>query len=264
MPQLRIQDVTIEYDDAGQGDAVMLLHGFPTTRRLWSEVAAILVKAGFRTIVPDLAGYGGSTCPPSAEPDMASQASWMLGLLDALGIPQVALVAHDVGTAAAQIMMARAPARLRAAVLVDGVYASEWAMDAVAPIATWKEPARLHRVLLRQLRASGGPTRLDETAAREVLAPYESERGGVQLIRAARALRPEQAVDLLPILRERRVPALVLWGERDAYLETEAVGRPLADLLGAPLCVFPAGHFLPLERPDLVAAAVVHFLAKPR
>jgi pimeloyl-ACP methyl ester carboxylesterase len=265
MPSVRIDDVTIAYDDEGQGAAVLLLHGFPTTRRLWRGVAPLLVKSGFRTIVPDLVGYGDSVCPPSSEPDMASQAAWMLALLDALGLVQVALVAHDVGTAAAQILMARAPARVRAAVLMDGVYGSEWAMDAIAPITGWKEPARLHRVLSRQLRASGhGRTRLDEAAVREVLAPYEGEPGGARLIRAARALRPEQTVDLVPILRERRVPALVLWGEGDAYLGADAVGRPLAELLRAPLSVLPAGHFLPLERPDLVAGAVVLFLSHAR
>jgi pimeloyl-ACP methyl ester carboxylesterase len=96
---------------------------------------------------------------------------------------------------------------------------------------------------------------------REVLAPYEGEEGGARLVRAARALRPEQTAGILPALRERRVPALVLWGERDAYLDLETVGRPLAELLGAPLVPLPAGHFLPMERPDEVAANVLRFLS---
>jgi pimeloyl-ACP methyl ester carboxylesterase len=56
------------------------------------------------------------------------------------------------------------------------------------------------------------------------------------------------------------VPALVLWGDRDAYLAPEAVGRPLAELLGARLELLSAGHFVPMERPDDVAVAVVRFL----
>ncbi|HEY6001889.1 MAG TPA: alpha/beta fold hydrolase [Anaeromyxobacter sp.] len=259
MPVLRLGDATIELDDEGRGDPVLLLHGFPTTRRLWKRVVPALAGAGYRALAPDLVGYGASRCPPGAEPDMASQARWMLALLDALGIERVALVAHDVGTAAAQIMVATAPERVRGLVLMDGVHAGEWAMDAVAPILAWREPARLFRVLVRQLRASGA-VKLDEEAVREVLAPYEGEEGGARLVRAARAMRPQQTIDVLPALRARRVPSLVLWGEHDAYLGVDPVGRPLAELLGARLTVLHSGHFLPMERPDEVAGAVVAFL----
>jgi pimeloyl-ACP methyl ester carboxylesterase len=261
MPVVRLGDVSVRFDDEGKGEPVLLLHGFPTTRLLWKGVAPLLVNAGFRVIVPDLVGYGDSRCPPTAEPDMASQAGWMLALLDSLGLARAAVVAHDVGTAAAQLLLAGAPERVRTLVLMDGVHAGEWAMDAVAPIQTWQEPSRLFRVLVRQMRTSGGPPRLEEQAVREVLAPYEGAEGGAKLIRAARALHPRQAIDVVPALRERRVPALVLWAERDAYLDLETVGRPLAELLGAELVVLPGGHFLPMHCPREVAAAVARFIA---
>jgi pimeloyl-ACP methyl ester carboxylesterase len=263
MPIIRFGEATVRYDDEGRGDAVLLLHGFPTSRRLWTRVTPLLVEAGFRVIAPDLVGYGESNCPPVVEPDMARQAGWMLALLDAVGIMRAAVVAHDVGTAAAQLLVARAPERVRALIVMDGVHGAEWAMDAVAPILTWAEPARLFRVLVRQLRTSG-PVRLDEEIAREVLAPYEGEEGGAKLIRAAQALRPEQTVEILPALRARRVPAHVLWGEHDAYLSIGAVGRPLAELLGAELVVLPGGHFVPLDCPREVASAVVTFLVQLR
>ncbi len=263
MPVIRLADASVRFDDTGSGDPVLLLHGFPTTRLLWKRVAPLLVEAGFRVIAPDLVGYGESSCPRALEPDMAKQAGWMLALLDAIRIERAAVVAHDVGTAAAQLLVARAPERARALVLMDGVHGAEWAMDAVAPILAWREPARLFRVLVRQLRTSG-PVRLDEDLAHEVLAPYEGEEGGAKLIRAARALDPEQTVEIMPELSARRVPARVLWGEHDAYLSIDAVGRPLAEMLGAELVVLPGGHFLPLDCPREVAAAVVSFLAQLR
>jgi pimeloyl-ACP methyl ester carboxylesterase len=261
MPVIHLGEARVRFDDDGKGEPVLLLHGFPTTRRLWKRVAPLLVEQGFRVIAPDLVGYGESIAPPAAEPDMASQATWILGLLDALGLARVALVAHDVGTAAAQILAARAPERVRKLVLMDGVHADEWAMDAIAPIQAWREPARLFRVLVRQMRASGAGARLDEGEVREVLAPYDGDEGGARLVRAARALHPRQVVEILPELRARRVPALVLWGERDAYLDLEAVGRPLAALLGAELVPLPGGHFVPMECPREVAEAVGRFVA---
>lgn len=262
MPLIRLGEVSVEFDDEGQGEPVLLLHGFPTTRLLWKGVAPALAKVGYRVIAPDLVGYGGSQCPSTLEPDMASQAAWMRRLLDALEIERAAIVAHDVGSAAAQLLLAHAPDRVRGLVVMDGVYADSWAMDAVSGIQTWKEPSRLFRVLVRQVRISGGPALLTDEAVREVLGPYEGAEGGAKLIRAARALRPQQTVEIMPALRERRVPALVIWGARDAYLDVDRVGRPLAELLGAELVVLPGGHFLPLDCPREVAAAVQTFLAQ--
>jgi pimeloyl-ACP methyl ester carboxylesterase len=101
---IRLTDATIALNDAGEGAPVLLLHGFPATRSLWSQVAPALAAAGFRALAPDLVGYGDSNASAGVRVDMASQACWMLALLDALGLARVAVVAHDVGSAAAQIM----------------------------------------------------------------------------------------------------------------------------------------------------------------
>jgi len=54
---------------------------------------------------------------------------------------------------------------------------------------------------------------------------------------------------------------LVLWGDRDPFFPVDTIARPLADLLGADLRVFAGGHFLPLDAPEPVAAALCAFLA---
>ncbi|MFL5261535.1 MAG: alpha/beta fold hydrolase [Anaeromyxobacteraceae bacterium] len=250
-----VQGATIALDDAGDGPAVLLLHGYPATRRLWARVAPALVDAGHRVLAPDLVGYGESDAAPGVRLDMASQARWLFGLLDALGVGRAVVVAHDVGSAAAQIMVATAPERVRALAVLDGVYGGEWAMEAIASIQAW-DPAdarRLAPVLVRRL-ARG-------TALREILAAYEGEAGGLRLIRAARDLDPRQTEHLGEALRRSGVPALVLWGERDAFLPIDTVARPLAALLGAALVLLPGGHFTPVDCPAEVASALRDFLA---
>jgi 2-hydroxymuconate-semialdehyde hydrolase len=253
---VQVTGATIALDEAGEGLPILLLHGFPATRRLWSRVAPALAGAGFRVIVPDLVGYGESVPAPGVRLDMAGQARWMFQLLDALGVARAAVVAHDVGSAAAQIMLASAPERVRALAVLDGVHAGEWAMDAVASIQAWDptDAGRLFPVLARRL-AKGG-------ALREILAAYEGEEGGLRLIRAARDLDPRQTVHLGEALRASGVPALVLWGERDAFLPIDTVARPLAELLGARLVLLPGGHFTPVDCPAEVASALVEFLGR--
>jgi len=253
--RIKVTDATIALDDTGEGIPVLLLHGFPATRHLWSRVAPELADAGFRVLVPDLVGYGASECAAGVRVDMASQARWMLELLDALGLARAAVVAHDVGSAAAQLMVASAPQRVRGLAVLDGVYAGEWAMEAIASIQAW-DPAdarRLFPVLARRL-AKGG-------AVRDMLAAYEGEQGGLRLIRAARDLDPRQTEHIGEALRASGVPALILWGEHDAFLPLNTVARPLAALLRASLVLLPGGHFTPMDCPREVATALLGFLA---
>src|SRR5512135_3333503 len=64
--EIRVQGsgVVLNVREAGKGPAVLLLHGFPDSRRLWNEVSPALVAAGFRVLAPDLRGYGRSEAPP--------------------------------------------------------------------------------------------------------------------------------------------------------------------------------------------------------
>jgi pimeloyl-ACP methyl ester carboxylesterase len=229
-------------DDQGGGRPVLLVHGFPTSRALWKGVAPRLAAAGLRVLAPDLMGYGDS--PGAEDVGMENQAQWLLELLDERGIGQVSLVAHDVGTAAAQILAVRAPGRVRVLVLMDGVYETEWAMAAVESIRTWEDAqaARLQPVLLRRLRS-----------IRDLLSAYAGDEGGRRLIHAARCLDPRQTAGITARLRQTGVPLHVVWGADDAFLPVEAVARPLADALGARLSIIPGGHFLPLDAPEAVA-----------
>jgi pimeloyl-ACP methyl ester carboxylesterase len=233
-------------DDTGKGAPVLLVHGFPTSRRLWTGVAVQLASAGFRVIAPDLAGYGES--PDAEDVGMQRQAEWLLSLLDELDLRQVTIVAHDVGTAAAQILTVAAPERVGELVLMDGVYETEWAMSAVESIRSWNEAdaARLQPVLGRRLRT-----------IRALLEEYAGEIGGKRLIHAARCLEPKQTEGMTARLRATRVPVRLIWGAEDAFLPVETVAKPLAAALDAPVEILPGGHFLPLENPGAVARAFI-------
>ena len=253
--RMQIGDVTVCVEDEGEGSPLLLLHGFPATRHLWSRVAPLLVSAGYRVVIPDLIGYGDSGAPSGVRIDMASQARWLLELLDRLSLSRPVVIAHDVGSAVAQLMVVNAPQRFRGLAVLDGVYASEWAMDAITSIQAW-DPADAHRLYPVLAR------RLAKTAAlREMLAAYQGEQGGLKLIRAARDLDPGQTADIGERLRTSGVPAIVLWGERDEFLSIEGVGQPLAELLHASLVRLPGGHFTPLDCPTEVAGALRTFLA---
>lgn len=253
---VEVTNATVALEDTGDGVPVLLLHGFPATRFLWSRVARVLASAGFRVLMPDLVGYGASEAPLGARVDMASQARWMLEVLDVLGIARALVGAHDVGSAAAQLMVVNAPHRIRGLAVLDGVFGAEWAMNAIDNIRAWDpaEAGRIFPVLARRLAKS--------RALRDMLAAYEGHEGGQRLIRAARDLDPNQTKHIGEALSASGVPALVLWGERDEFLPVDAVARPLAALLRAALVILPGGHFTPLDCPAEVGAALCAFFAR--
>src|SRR3954452_7975699 len=79
----------------GGGPAVVLLHGYGETGDMWASMAADLAP-DHRVIVPDLRGLGLSSKPPAGF-DKKTQAADLAGVLAALGIEQIDLVAHDIG-----------------------------------------------------------------------------------------------------------------------------------------------------------------------
>ncbi|HET6908516.1 MAG TPA: alpha/beta fold hydrolase, partial [Mycobacteriales bacterium] len=91
-------EVFVEGPD--DGAPVLLLHGWPDTHDLWRNQVKALTEGGFRTIAPDLRGFGASDKPADIEA-YALQHSVvdMVAVLDALGIAKTLLVAHDWGAA---------------------------------------------------------------------------------------------------------------------------------------------------------------------
>jgi pimeloyl-ACP methyl ester carboxylesterase len=168
--RVNVTKATVALEDTGKGAPVLLLHGFPATRLLWSRVAALLTDTGFRVLVPDLIGYGASEAAAGVSVDMAGQARWMLEVLDVLGVARTIVVAHDVGSAAAQLMVVSSPQRVRGLAVLDGVFGTEWRMNAIDSIRSWDptEAGRIFPVLARRLGKSA--------ALRDVLAAYEGRR----------------------------------------------------------------------------------------
>lgn len=93
-----VNGLTLNVLVEGEGEAVLLLHGFPDSNYLWRGVIPILVKAGYKVIAPDQRGFGESDAPEGKDNyDMELIARDAIAVLDELGIEKAKLVAHDWG-----------------------------------------------------------------------------------------------------------------------------------------------------------------------
>lgn len=108
-------DQTWRFHDAGDGPAVVLIHGFPDTPQSWGRIASTLNDQGYRTIIPYLRGYHPDTIVEGRPYDALTLAEDVVGLLDALELDSAVLVGHDWGATLVYGAAAIAPER------VDGV-----------------------------------------------------------------------------------------------------------------------------------------------
>ena len=257
---------------AGAGPAIVVLHGFPHTWQLWSEIIGPL-STHHRVIAPDLRGFGASTRASDGY-DAGTLADDINGILDALAEPTAAVVAIDAGTPVAVLLALRRPDRIRRLVVMEALLGSlPGAEDFLASGPPWwfgfhAVPGLAETVLIGHeaqyidwfltagTRGQGVPP--------DIHAAFIDAYTGPDALRCAfsyyRAL-PTTARQLADAVADRRltVPTLAI----GAHPVGPALHRqllPIADDLTAHL-IPDCGHIIPLDRPQELLGLVTPFLA---
>ncbi|ONF63397.1 alpha/beta fold hydrolase [Amycolatopsis keratiniphila] len=276
MPSTRritVNGIRLNVALAGSGPAVLLLHGFPHTWRLWSEIIGPLAER-HRVIAPDLRGFGDSTRAADGY-DAGTLASDVEGLLEALGEPNAAVVAIDAGTPVAFLLALRRPDLVRRLVLMESMLGSlPGAEDFLAGGPPWwfgfhAVPGLGETVLIGHeaeyvdwFLASGT---LGRGVAPEIRDAFVDAYTGREALRCAfsyyRAM-PVSARQIGEAVATRRltVPTMAI-GAHPVGRALERQLRPVTDDLTAHLLP-DCGHIIPLDKPGellrLLTAVCVH------
>ncbi|HXN52592.1 MAG TPA: alpha/beta hydrolase [Candidatus Acidoferrum sp.] len=112
-----VDGVRLQYLTAGQGPALVLLHGYAETSRMWKPIIPLLAER-FTVIAPDLPGIGDSAIPASGL-DMKSAAIRIHALARSLGVEKARVVGHDIGLMVAYAYAAQFPAETEKLVVMD-------------------------------------------------------------------------------------------------------------------------------------------------
>lgn len=257
---------------AGSGPAVVLLHGFPHTWRLWSEIIGPL-SAHYRVIAPDLRGFGASSRASDGY-DAETLATDIAGILDALGEPTAAVVAIDAGTPVAVLVALRHPARVRRLVVMEALLGTlPGAENFLAAGPPWwfgfhavpglaeevlagHEARYIEWFLTTGTRGRGVPTDIHHAFV-DAFTENDALRCAFSYYRAlptsARQLEHAAAASRLT------TPTLAI-GAHPVGDALERQLRPITDnLVGQ---VIPdCGHIIPLDRPQELLDLIVPFLA---
>jgi pimeloyl-ACP methyl ester carboxylesterase len=266
---IEIDGLRVHYQEAGEktNPVLVLIHGFASSTLVWSNVFLDLAQAGFHVIAVDLLGFGYSGKPRNGEYTIAGQASFLMALLDRLGINRATLVGSSYGGAVAAWSALDHPQRVEKLVLVGAV--------------TNNQPLRYHLMRLFGLPVLGdvvsplliGSRRLLRWRMKRVYdrhALMVDERrvdarhfplraAGTQraIIRTVRRWDAERISRDAHLIRQ---PALLLWGENDIEIPLADGERLHEQIPGSRLVVFlDCGHQPHEEYPEAFTKLVADF-----
>jgi pimeloyl-ACP methyl ester carboxylesterase len=250
---------------AGDGPALLLLHGFGGAAWNFDELAPLLT--GRRLLIPDLPGHGGST--PLPAPSLAGFADVLAGILAAEGVGQADVLGHSLGGVVALRLAVRHPHRVRRLILAApaGISSATRAAELTIRLIGLIQPGRIagrraDRIARsrRLRRAVFGAFEVSNPDALSERAVHGFLRGPTMHTDALGAGVALSADDPRADLGRVQAPALILWGARDRQVPI-ADGHEYARRLGAPLrLIADCGHLLIGERPDVCARAIADFL----
>jgi haloalkane dehalogenase len=255
------------YREAGSSDGpvALLVHGYPESSWMWRPVMRLLEDAGWRTIAPDLPGFGDSPAPASGT--WTSHVEALERFRSALGLERVALVVHDWGGLIGLRWACEHPDAVCALVISDTGFFPDgrWQGMAEAMRKPGTGESLVHGLTRESFDAlmRSVSTGLDDRALDEYFKAYADERRREAQLELYRSGEFSELRAYDGCLAGLGVPVLVLWGAEDAFAPVGGAHRFARELPGAELVVVEgAGHFLFDDAPDEAAATVARFLAR--
>ena len=251
MPKFERDGVSIHYDVAGEGPALLLSHGYSATAEMWRGQVLALSKA-YKLITWDMRGHGRSDYPddPAAYSEAATVAD-MAAVLDAVGAKRAIVGGLSLGGYMSLAFHLAHRDRVRGLLIVDTGpgYKNDQAREA------WNKSAirtaeRYETEGLGRL-AAGSP---------EMRTSHHRNADG--LARAARGMLTQRDARVISSLPAVTVPTLVVVGADDAPF-LAASDYMVAKIPGAKKVVIEgAGHAANIDQPEAFNAAILRFLAE--
>ena len=248
------------YGEAGTGAPALFLHGWGLDHKAYKRALSRLVRAGLHVYAPALPGFGGTAGLPRSPNGFRDYGDWVAAFLDSVGVEErVLAIGHSFGGGVAVRLAHDHADHVRALVLINSVGGSAWAHSgstvrsmAERPLWDWGIhfsrdlfPARQARRVLPVILSEGVPN-----LARDPRSFW----------RAAGIARRADLTAELDALRRRRLPVVVLWGQRDKLVTRDSFDD-LCRALGDPEVVtVPGNHSWLIADPDAFGEVMTNVL----
>ena len=270
---VRVHGHDVAYRSAGSGPLLVLIHGIAGSSGTWVPSMPLLAER-YTVIAPDLLGHGESA-KPRGDYSLGAYASGIRDLLGVLGHERATVVGHSLGGGIAMQFAYQFPQMCERLVLVCSgglgkevslllrlltVPGSEYVLPVILAPFLHGVAGNVGRVLAK-VGIQGDALRREIWAAWSRLVDARAQRAFVHTVRAVIDIQGQRvsARDRLYLAQE--VPTLIVWGDRDAVIPVDHAYVAHELMPGSRLeIVEGAGHFLPIERPELIDGLLRDFL----
>ena len=270
-------------DGPAEGPLALCLHGFPDTAHTWRHLLPELASAGYRAVAPFLRGYAPSDIPSDGRYQTGALVQDANALHEALGgTPDAVLIGHDWGALATYGAVAHEPERWRRAVAAAvpptgamgmsffsyaQLHRSWYMFFFLSPLAEMALPLDDYAFIDGLWRdwSPGYDGTWDVARVKESIGDPEHIVAAIGYYRALYDTSqqvPELAERQQATLAPTPKPTLYLHGRDDGCMLLDSIGHPLDFMAqGSELeIVDSAGHFLHVERPEVVNLRILEFL----
>lgn len=254
----------LAYTDAGDGPAVVLLHGFPQSSFVWRDLAPLL-SSRFRVIVPEMLGTGDSEKPVGVPLGLAAQARYVRELLEALGVERYAVIGHSVGGGVAQLL-ALDHEGVDAMVLISSTAFDAWPTMLTREIQRTPPEQQVELFVRSGIRASlrigmAEPDRITPDQVTEYLRPWSGPENVEAFFRFADAMDGTGLSDREEDLGKLEIPVLIFWGEEDEFYPPAIAERLNAAIPTSTLGLLPGcRHFLVEDAIETIGPMIYEYL----
>lgn len=249
MSEIRVNGVSLYFEEHGAGDPIMALHGAGSSAAMWADAAPELAKRG-RTILYDRRGSFRSERPEPYATNVHEQADDAAALVDALAAAPAVVIGRSYGGAIAVDLALRYPDHVRALVLLEGdvpaisdTAAKEWA-ELEERLVAERDPKRAAEALMREVLGDAGWEGVPEEA-REILIG-----NGPALVAEVSGGYPDVTVDQLGTIEQ---PTLFV-GAKDSVFDYRETAEVLAAAVpSATIAWVEGGHAIDPAHPVVLA-----------
>jgi pimeloyl-ACP methyl ester carboxylesterase len=267
-----VDEAPVAYLEGGDGEVVLLLHGFSANKDHWTRVARFLTPH-VRVIAPDLPGFGESGLVDGGDYSVEAQAERLRRFAADRGLTRFHLGGSSTGGNIAGVFAARYPEMVESLWLiaplgVSGAEPSEverLVASGEPPPLIIERPQQYRRVLDLVFEDKPWiPSPVERYLARQAAARYQHYRWVYGQIRDVGPGECKPATPLEPLLAGSAVPTLIVWGDRDRVLDVSGAAVLAEVMEDARIDIMPGvGHLPMLESPEETAARYLEFIGVP-